>query len=297
MRNAIGHRVLPGGVIAAQQIGVEAFAQDLHHKIVPDHERHRFFDVALEGQVHIALVEHHLPVDTARQRKTQAQPRGPISHLPGLIDKPRGTTHRRTGHADLEVGAAVGVHMHPLRIREFVFGLVHHRTQSGVGLAAFQHFRVLVADHENAGALAQDRSQLFGMQQAFHGAVDHGVCARQRVDHRPHATDRQRCAGGAHRHMGGDRRAGHDDMECAGPDLVQGQFGQPHIDLARLRFRKDRHHIARLDLAQAEGAHEHLDPLAFDALCQHVLSCSFTNPFITTSKGWTTTRSNKPAWW
>ena len=63
------------------------------------------------------------------------------------------------------------------------------------------------------------------------------------------------------------RRHHHVERPCA--EAQQRQFGQMHVERARLRFGQDRGRVAALDSAAFEHLAERVDPFAFDAIGEH----------------------------
>ena len=61
----------------------------------------------------------------------------------------------------------------------------------------------------------------------------------------------------------------HDDVERPRAQAREGELGEPHVQLSRLRLRKHRADVARYDLAAREDVREKIDPLAFDSVSDH----------------------------
>src|SRR5690606_28859650 len=65
MRNGVGLAIAPGGEIASHQFGVGAIALDRGDIVVNDGESYRPLEIALEGEVDVARVEHQRAVHRA----------------------------------------------------------------------------------------------------------------------------------------------------------------------------------------------------------------------------------------
>ena len=65
MRHRIGLPVAPGGEIGAHHLGVGALAFDARDVVGLERQPDRRFEIALEGEIDVAAVEHQRAVDGA----------------------------------------------------------------------------------------------------------------------------------------------------------------------------------------------------------------------------------------
>ena len=286
MADGIGLAVAPGGDVGAEQVGIEIVAGDLGDIVVRDRQRHRRFHIAFEGQVHVAAVEHQRAGHAAGRREAQAQAARPVGHGAGPLGEAPAAARRRAVQPDGEVGAAVGGHAHFRSRAQHPDPGLDPAFELRLGRQPLQGFGMLVGDHQAARALLQDLRQFGRVQHALDGAIDEqGRCA-QRLDHRRQPLHRVARAGRAHRHGRRLRRRRQHEMERLRPHRAQGQFGQLHIDGARLGLRQDGDRIAGLDRAQAEHRFERPDPLGLDPLLHHgMLSAALPSGHSNTTTG------------
>ena len=176
------------------------------------------------------------------------------------------------GHVDVELGARLRGHAHPLGPAQHFDRRADPLLQRGVRHHALQRFGMLVGDIENARAGFENLRRLRRVHQPFDGAVDHKARLLQRADHRPELLDRDAGAGGADRNHLAVARRRHHDVKGFGAHPQQREFGEVNVERARLGLRQNRRGVAGLDRAALENLAERIDPFCFYAIREHVLS-------------------------
>ena len=240
MRHRIGLAVAPRGEIAAHHLGVGAVAVDPGDVIVLQRQPDRRREIALEGQVDVAAVEHQRAVDGPALGKADDEAAGPVRQRAGLVGPAPDADRRGARHVDVEIGAGGRRHRHALRSAQHSCRRAHARLQRVVRTHALQRLGMLVGDVEDARAGLEDRRRLRRVHQAF------DACSRPRsppgrARTRPgQAADRLARAGRAHRHRMRIARRRHHDVERPGAEPQQRQLGELHVERPRLRLRQDR---------------------------------------------------------
>ena len=128
---------------------------------------------------------------------------------------------------------------------------------------------MLVRDHHQPRAAAEDLRQFRGVEHALDRAVDDYRRFAKGGDHGREPVDRAGRAGGAHRNRRVLRRRHEAHVERADPEPLKRQFGEMHVEAARLGFREDGRTVAGGQPARPEDRAEGLDPLALDAIREH----------------------------
>ena len=274
MRHGIGRAIAPGRKIAAHQVGVGRVTDHVRDMVVRDQQPHGVRQVALEGQVDIAAVQHQGAVDAARSRERQRKPARPMGERAGLGREAPDAAHPRPGQIRAQVGARLRVHLHPARGLQTSHGVARHGFVLSLRQAALENFRVLVADHEHARPAGQDPWQLGRMLKALDGAVDHQRALRQGRHDRRLSGEHRRGAGRTHRHRCRQRRRRHDDLEVLCANSLQGQCRQLRQHRPRPRLGEHRAGIARAYTALLQDLDECSDPRAFNGRGHHMISPS-----------------------
>ena len=272
MRGGVGLAVAPGGPVAPEELGIGAFALDGGDIVVLDGQRHRGLQVALEGQVDIAGIEHQPALDGTGSGEGDDDPARPVGDRPRPVAIAPDPGARRALQRDGEVGAGVGGHAHLLRRPDPFVRRLDALGERGVGQQPFQSVRVFVGDHQEARAVGDDVRQFRRMEHSLHRHIDDEGAGGERPDRRPQPLQGGRRAGGAHRHGSGLRRRDDRDMERPRAAPEQRKLGQLHIEPPRLGFRKDRDFLALPHLAEAEDGVERRDPAFLYAVGEHVRS-------------------------
>ena len=272
MGDAVGVPVVPGRHVAPEQLGIGARTLDPGDEVVLDGQRHRVLQVALEGQVHVADVEHQRTVHRIRRREGDDDAARPVGDGLGPVAIAPHPGARRSLDGDPEIGAGIGMHGHFLGGPDLLHRRLDLFRQRRIGQQPLEGVRVFVRHHEQPRPVADDPRQFGRVQHAFDGEIDHHGAFGQRLDHRAQPLNHVGRARGTHRHRRRLGRGRHDHMERPGAQAQQGQFGQVDVDLPGLGFGEDGDLLARLDLAVFQRRDEGLDPPVFDAILEHAAS-------------------------
>ena len=162
--------------------------------VVVDPQGDRRLDERVERQVRVARREHDRAVDGVRRREGGNKPTRPVRDRTRARCETRGCGGGSACELHSQVGAGSARHAHG--------GCGSHPRVAQLDTPrhviippdALQDLRMLVGDHQHTSAAAKNRTELGGMQQTFHRAVDHQRAAGQRRDHRRMAGERLRCA-------------------------------------------------------------------------------------------------------
>ena len=269
MGDRVGLAVAPGGEVAPHQLGVRALALDARDVVGLQRQPHRSFQIALEGQIDIAAVEHQRAVDGAALGEAHDDAARPVRQRTGPVG-PATHTHRRGAvHIDVELGSGRRGNRHALGRAQHPGGRAHGFLQRAVRRHALERLGVLVGDHEDAGAGLEDRRRLRRVHQALDGAVDDEAGLAEGRNHGLKLADRLARPGRAHGHGMAVARGRQDHMEGTRAQPQQRQLGQMHVEGARLRLRQDRCRVAALHRAALHHLAEGVDPLSLDAIGEH----------------------------
>ena len=173
MRHRIGLPVAPGGEIGTHHRGIRALAFQLDDIIVLQCHLHRRCQIALEGQVDVAGRHHQRAVDVPLLGKLTTMPPGQCASVPGLSVQPHTPTVGRAGHVDVELGAGLRRHPHPLRPAQHLRRRANALLQRRIGHHPLQRLGMLVGDHQDTRAGFEDLRRLHRMHQALDGAIHH----------------------------------------------------------------------------------------------------------------------------
>ena len=142
--------VNPCLVIRAHHVHVHALAINAHNGVVFDGEANGVAQVAFEGEIHIAWRHDQSAIDTASSRKGQSQTSRPMRHHAWLGTKAPNAPHHSRLELNVQISANFRSDMHVLCSAKFFHGIAHHSLKCRIGHGAFQNFRVLVGNHEQA---------------------------------------------------------------------------------------------------------------------------------------------------
>ena len=273
MRHRVGVLVAPRRQIRAEQLGVGPLAFDLGHVVVLQREPHRRFEIALEGEIDVAAVEHQRAVDAVRLRKAHHDAARPMRERAGLFGPAPDADGRRAG---------------PCRHRDCCRRATS-RVMRFAPRSSFAAARTR-ASSASSGAMRSSASgcslEITWMRApALRIAGVSGACIRpsmvqsttkpaapSALDHRRKPADRLARAGRAHRHRMPVARRRHHDVERLRAEPQQRQLRELHVELARLRLGEDRRRVAALHRAALEHLGEGVDPLSLDAVGEHLTS-------------------------
>ena len=168
-----------GGEVRAHQVGV---ALDRGDAVAGDLERDRALHVRLEGEVDVTGGQHDAAVDGARRGERDDEAARVVRERAGAARPAPRARRERAGEAHAQVGAVRRGDVHLLGRAQAREARLDARPQVGVDGKAVERLGVLVADHQHAGADAEDRRELRRVDQPLDGAVDHEVRRGQRGD-------------------------------------------------------------------------------------------------------------------
>ncbi len=211
-----------------------------------------------------------VPLTVPALGKLTTMPPGQWASVPARSVQPQTPTVAAPVMSTSRSVPAAEVTVMRLRARSILAAARTRVSSSGVRPHALERLRVLVGDHQDAGAGLQDRRRLRRVHQAFERAVDHEARLPERGDDRREAADRLAGAGRAHRHRMAVARGRHHEMERPRAEPQQRELRQLHVERARLGLRQDGGGVAALDRAALEDLAEGVDPLAFDPVGQHL---------------------------
>ena len=176
---------------------------------------------------------------------------------------------RGAGHVDIEVGARVGGHAHAFGSAQHFGGGAHAFFQRQIRHHALQRFGMLVGDIRiRAPAFSISGVSTACISPSTVQSTTKPACCNA-VTTGAEPLDRLAGAGGADRHDLAVARRRHHDVKRPCAHSQQRQFGEMHVERARLGLRKDRRGVAGLDRAALENLAERVDPFRLDAICQH----------------------------
>src|SRR6266849_10299214 len=105
MRHRIGVALAPGREIAAHHLGIRSLALDARNVVVFQGELYRRLEIALEGEIDVAAVEHERAIDRAGFREAYDQPARPVRERAGTVGPAPDADGRGAPHVDVELGA------------------------------------------------------------------------------------------------------------------------------------------------------------------------------------------------
>ena len=149
----VGHRIIPGREIGPEKVSIEVVTLNTGQVIVFNLQRNRLLQIALEREVHVTGRHHDPPVDRALPGEAQAETAGPVGDSRPCAGEAGGSAGGCIGHIDRQVRAGSGADDHGSGLAEQADAEVDDLCQAGVGLQAFQYFRMLIADHHQPCAL------------------------------------------------------------------------------------------------------------------------------------------------
>ena len=179
--------VNPGLIVRTHHVHVHAFAFNLRDGVVFDGEVNAVSQIAFESEVHITWRHHQSAIHTTSSRECQSQTTWPVRDHARFGTKAPYAAYHRGLQLNVEIRSGFGSHMHVLRTAQFFHGIAHNAFKRRIGHSAFQNFRVLVGNHEQArhdavGAF-QNSGQFRRMQHAFYRAINHHIGTLQSSHH------------------------------------------------------------------------------------------------------------------
>ena len=269
MAGGEGKRVGKAVEIGLHQPRVGAAAADVGDEIIPHGAADRAFEIALEGQVHVAWREDDPAIATSGAREADDQPARPVRQRAGTIGPAPDADRRHVGDIDLEIGAGRRGDGHPAggaagrhRVADDV---LHVRLRD----EARQNLGMFVRDGHDPRAGFQDRRRFRRMHQALDRQVDDKVGVAEPGDGVAFAGQGRRGAGGPDDRPGRCRLAGNRHDIKGQPQIAEGGAGKRQIDLPAARFGKNGDALARPRGAQIEDAGEGGLPVRFDPRVRH----------------------------
>ena len=263
MAGGVALPVAEGGEVGVEQGGVGTVALDADDVVVLDRQADRRLDEVVERQVEIAGGEHHRAVHAVGGGEGRHQPARPVGEGAGPAGEPDRAARGGAGEVHVQVGAGVGGDVHPPSGGD---PFVAERDTAGkvvVPPQAFEHLRVLVGDHQHAGAATEDLAELWRVQCALDGAVDDEVAGGEAGDDGRVVGERLRGPGGADGHGVGGRGSGHDHVEHPPTEGLSSQAGSLHQHGPALALAEDGDRLALVQPAAGEVGGEGLDVAPF----------------------------------
>ena len=111
--------------MATHQFGIGRVADHLDNVVVGDRQTDGVLQIALEGQVDVAAVQHQRAVDATRSRERQHQATRPMRQRAGFGGEAPDAADACAAEIDAQVGARCRADMHAARRLEPAHRIAH----------------------------------------------------------------------------------------------------------------------------------------------------------------------------
>ena len=184
MGSGVSVLVVPNFDGRFHQRGIQIISINLGHIVVLDCQMNGIFQIALEREVLISLVQNQCARCCVFCWKSQTQTARPIGDSAWCCGEAPAAANHGTFQIDGQIGSGRRRNAHFFCTTHHFHAHFHALFKLGIRANAFQNIGMLVGDHQHARPAFQNSRQFGGMKQTFKCAIDNQSTKRKSCHNR-----------------------------------------------------------------------------------------------------------------